>query len=248
MQNLDFSRILFFDIETVSQKPVYGDLSEGLQYQWSRKAAFFLRKPSEEITEGDLDKSYIDRAAIFAEFGKIVCVSLAYLTTIGDEEVLRVKSISGDDEFQVLSEFKDLLSKYYYDPKIHFLCGHNAKEFDIPYLCRRMLIHGIPLPEIINLSGKKPWETVHLLDTMEMWKFGDRKNFTSLDLLANSFGIDTPKDDIDGSEVGHVYWKEQDLPRIARYCEKDVVTVAQVLRKLCYKPLFNKEQIKIISE
>ena len=248
MQNFDFKRILFFDIETVSQSAVFEDVSVVLQQQWYRKTKFILKKYEEDLTENELSETYVQRAAIFAEFGKIVCISLAFLTDQDDVQILRVKSIAHDDEYQLLSEFKELLTKYFYDPNSHFLCGHNAREFDIPYICRRMIIHGIQLPEILNISGKKPWETEHLLDTMEMWKFGDRKNFTSLDLLASSLGIDTPKDDIDGSEVGRVYWKEQDLPRIARYCEKDVITVAQVLRKFSYLPLFQKDQIKIISE
>ena len=246
MHSFDFKRILFFDIETVSQSAFYDDIPEPIKYQWHRKAKFLLKKYSESINEKELSETYVQRAAIFAEFGKIVCVSLAYLIEQDDHQTLRVKSIAYDDEFKVLSEFKKILTKYFYDPKIHFLCGHNSREFDIPYICRRMIIHGIQLPEIINISGKKPWETEHLLDTMEMWKFGDRKNFTSLDLLANSLGIETPKDDIDGSEVGRVYWEEQDLPRIARYCEKDVITVAQVLRKFSYIPLFEKDQIKIV--
>ena len=249
MHNLDFKRILFFDIETVSQKPKIQDLSENFKYQWGRKCKFILRKYEEEVSDVEMAQAYVDRAAIYAEFGKVICISMAYITiSENGEDHLRVKSISGDDEYQVLEEFKDVLTQYFYDPQKHFLCGHNVKEFDIPYLCRRMVINTIALPEMLNFSGKKPWETEYILDTMNMWKFGDHKNFTSLDLLANSLGIPTPKDDIDGSEVGRVYWLEQDLPRIARYCEKDVVTVVQVLRKFTFLPLFTENQVKYIIE
>ena len=249
MHNIDFKRILFFDIETVSQKPNFLDLSDSLKYQWSRKCKFILRKQDEEITDDELVQTYQDRAAIYAEFGKVVCISMGYIADASDgEEHLRIKSISGDDELKVLEEFKKVLTQYFYDPQKHFLCGHNVKEFDIPYLCRRMIINGIALPEMLNFSGKKPWETDYLLDTMNMWKFGDHKNYTSLDLLANSLGIPTPKDDIDGSEVGRVYWREQDLARIARYCEKDVVTVVQVLRKFTFLPMFTENQVKFITE
>lgn len=248
MQQLDFKRILFFDIETVSQKPIFADLPDSFQYQWARKSKFILRKYEEEVSDEEMAQAYEDRAAIYAEFGKIVCISMAYLAMQEGQEVLRVKSIAYDDEVKLLEEFKLILTQYFFDPKKHFLCGHNAKEFDIPYICRRMVIHGMPLPEMLDITGKKPWETEYMLDTMNMWKFGDHKNFTSLDLLANSLGIQTPKDDIDGSEVGRVYWKEQDLPRIARYCEKDVVTVAQVLRKFTFLPLFTEPQIKFVTE
>ena len=248
MRNIDFTKILFFDIETVSQKPNFVDVPENFQYQWARKSKFILRKYDEPITADELADVYVDRAAIYAEFGKIVCVSLGYMTIQEEEEVFRIKSIANDDERVLLEDLKVILTKYFYDPSSHFMCGHNSKEFDIPYICRRMVIHGISLPEMLNITGKKPWETKYLLDTMDMWKFGDHKNYTSLDLLANSFGISTPKDDIDGSEVGRVYWQEQDLPRIARYCEKDVVTVAQVFRRFLFLPLFKEDQIKFVIE
>ncbi len=248
MHHLDFKKILFFDIETVSQQPFFADLADNFQSQWARKSKFILRKYEEEVSSEEMAQAYEDRAAIYAEFGKIVCISMAYIAMQDDQEVLRVKSIAYDDEYKLLDEFKVILTQYFFDPKKHFLCGHNVKEFDIPYICRRMIIHGIALPEMLDITGKKPWETEYMLDTMNMWKFGDHKNFTSLDLLANSLGIQTPKDDIDGSEVGRVYWKEQDLPRIARYCEKDVVTVVQVLRKFTFLPLFTDTQIKFVTE
>ena len=155
---------------------------------------------------------------------------------------MRLKSFYDDDEKVVLMQFSDLLLNYYNNPLKHKLCGHNIKEFDVPFICRRLIINSMAIPPILNVMGKKPWETKHLLDTMEMWKFGDYKNYTSLNLLANVFGIKSPKDDIDGSQVGSVYWEEGDLDRIKVYCEKDVKTVAQVYLKISGLPFLKDEE------
>lgn len=231
LESIQIYNVLFIDLETVSLTSTFQDLPARLQNHWSKKAQFVDRK----LSEGDFDsemvaKLYEDKAAIYAEFGKIVCISIGYLHRTTKE--FRMKSFYGDDEKVLLEEFVDLVSRYFYDPEQHLICGHNIREFDIPYLCRRLVVHGLDLPPILNLSGKKPWETMHLVDTMQLWKFGDFKNYTSLDLLAAVLDIETPKDDIDGSMVGQVYWREKNLDRIARYCEKDVVTVAQVLLKM----------------
>ena len=245
--SIDFSKILFFDIETVSQKPVYQELDERMQELWGRKARHVLRQYDETPEPEAVAAAYQDRAAIFAEFGKVCTISMGILSRQEGHEVLRIKSFSGSEERTVLTQFKELLDQFYYDVDQHFLCGHNIKEFDVPYLARRMMILGIPLPNLLNLHGKKPWETKYLVDTMDLWKFGDIKHFTSLDLLAACFGIPTPKGDIDGSRVGSVFWVDQDLDRIQEYCQKDVVTVAQILRKFSFLPLFTEDQIKMIT-
>ncbi len=234
LEGIQLHQILFLDIETVSGSKTYEELPERQKEHWKKKAQFLLRlPPGETASEEQAAASYRGRAAIFAEFGKVVCISIGYLHN--GNKGMRLKSFCSADEAQLLQDFVDLLARHYSDPAQHGICGHNIKEFDIPFLCRRLLIHGIALPETLQLSGKKPWETKHLLDTMQLWKFGDVKNFTSLDLLASVLHVDTPKDDIDGSMVGQVYWEEQDLDRIATYCEKDVVTVAQVLLKMMGK-------------
>jgi len=240
----DIKKLLFLDIESVSGATDYASLSEMMQKQWQRKAKF-MRNQYEEITEEEdfFAISYKDKAGIYAEFGKIICISVGILTEQAGRTILRVKSYQGHDEKLLLTEFAELLVKHYPSPMRNGLCGHNIKEFDIPYICRRMLVHQIPLPDIINLAGKKPWEAKHLIDTLELWKFGDIKNFTSLDLLTAILDIPSPKDDIDGSMVGHVYWEEKDLPRIVTYCEKDVVTVVNLMMRYSYQDLLQEGQI-----
>ncbi|WP_343034264.1 3'-5' exonuclease [Fulvivirga lutimaris] len=219
----DIKNILFLDIETVGQTTDYQGLDERLKKQWARKASFL--KKEEDISDEQL---FLDRAGIYAEFGKVVVIGLGYFHIEGEEVQLRTKALSGDDEKELLLEFKHLLSKMAPDVR---LCAHNGKEFDFPYLSRRMLINGIALPTALNLSGKKPWEVNHL-DTMDMWKFGDWKNYTSLDLLATIFGIESSKTDMDGSMVNTVYHEQKDLNKIAKYCLQDVVVTAKLYTKL----------------
>jgi uncharacterized protein YprB with RNaseH-like and TPR domain len=186
-----------------------------------------------------------NRAGIYAEFGKIVCISVGFVKRTVDGEVLRITSFANDDEKILLQEFSDLLNKYFNDLRHHRLCGHNGKEFDFPFIARRMLVHQMPLPAMLNIAGLKPWENPHL-DTMTYWKFGEFKNFTSLDLLAALFEVPTPKDDIDGSQVYGVYYEENNLDRIVEYCQKDVVTLVQVYKKLSGLPLIDSENIKMV--
>lgn len=231
LESIQIHNVLFIDLETVSTTAHFDGLPPRLQEHWSKKAQYIDRTaPNSTIDPATAAKLYQEKAAIYAEFGKIVCISIGYLHRTTHE--FRMKSFYGDDEKALLQDFVDVVTRYFYDPDEHLICGHNIREFDIPYLCRRLVVHGVNLPNILSLSGKKPWETTHLIDTMQLWKFGDFKNYTSLDLLAAVLGVETPKDDIDGSMVGQVYWQEQDLDRIARYCEKDVVTVAQVLLRM----------------
>jgi uncharacterized protein YprB with RNaseH-like and TPR domain len=214
-------KILFLDIETVSAEPDFEALAEDWQNLWAEKTRF---QREEGETAADF---YPKRAAILAEFGQIVCISCGFFTAKNGPLEFRVKSFASPEEAEVLQDFADLVQRM---PQ-YVLCAHNGKEFDFPYISRRMLINAIPLPVQFNNAGKKPWEVPHL-DTLELWKFGDYKNYTSLKLLAAIFDIPTPKDDIDGSMVGDVYWKENDLDRIQVYCEKDVLTLAKVFLKI----------------
>ncbi len=218
--NLNIEKILFLDIETVPMVATYDELPEPFRKLWDRKAEYLARSTDEQPSD------LFGRAGIYAEFGKIICISVGYMYN----REFRIKSFYGDDELELLKDFSDLLNRYY-NQRDQLLCAHNGKEFDFPYMARRMLINGLPLPHIINIAGKKPWDIPHL-DTMELWKFGDYKSYTSLELLATVFGIPTPKDDIDGSQVASVYYKEKDLDRIVQYCQRDTLTVARLL--LCY--------------
>lgn len=216
--------ILFLDIETIPQHPSFEACPEELQKLWSRKAETIKKDPAE--TASDIYK----RAGIYAEFGQIICISTGFVHSVEGIETLRIKSFYGDDEKALLEDFAALLYKSFSSADSR-LCAHNGKEFDFPFLARRMIIHGIKLPSILEVGGKKPWE-VNFLDTMELWKFGDFKSNTQLNLLTHVLGIPSPKDDIDGSQVWSVYWLENDLERIMRYCEKDVVALTNVYRRL----------------
>lgn len=235
---MNFNNILFLDIETVSQFETYAHLPAEWKEMWDIKAQFLLRNKETETVE-----TIYERAGIYAEFGKIICISCGCLQGNGDEKKLLIKSYCDDDEKKLLTEFADMLQKWSGDAD-KYLCAHNGKEFDYPYICRRMVINGIEIPEALKIAGRKPWEVRHL-DTLEFWKFGDYKNYTSLKLLAKVLGISSPKDDIDGSQVNGVYWKEKDLDRIVNYCQKDVVTLTQVLLRFHCKPLLKPENIAI---
>ena len=230
----DLSNILFLDIETVPQNQHWEELSEVSQELYAKKTAY---QRKDEISP----EEFYDRAGIWAEFGKIICISVAYFTLQDSQRTLRVTSFAGHDEKKILLDFKSLLNDHFNRPK-HLLCAHNGKEFDFPFIARRMIIHQIELPSKLNLFGKKPWEVPHL-DTMEMWKFGDYKHFTSLQLLSSILGIPSPKDDIDGSAVAHVYYEANDLSRIVTYCEKDTVTLAQLLLRFNNEELLLEDQI-----
>jgi len=232
LKEIKLQDILFLDIETVPQVPSFNDLDETFKHLWEKKSKQ-LQRNKPDANPNELYSS----AGIYAEFGKIVCISCGF--TNGNE--FRIKSFHGDDEKIMLQEFADLLNNHY-DNSYKLLCAHNGKEFDFPYIARRMLVNGISLPNILDFAGKKPWEIRHL-DTLELWKFGDYKHYTSLELLSALFSIPTPKDDIDGSMVGHVYWVDNDLNRIVIYCQKDVITIAQLLRKYLGMELMHEADI-----
>ncbi|MCX8019760.1 MAG: ribonuclease H-like domain-containing protein [Chitinophagaceae bacterium] len=235
-------QILFLDIETVPGFPSYEAMTGEWKNFWNQKAASLLR-----YHEGETEISLYPRAGIYAEFGKIICIGCGLLQNKENDFSLTLKCYAGDDEKSLLLSFTEMLNRWTGgDNKNKFLCAHNGKEFDFPYLCRRMLIQGIPVPDILNITGKKSWEVQHL-DTMEMWKFGDYKNFTSLGLLSLALGIPTPKDDMDGSMVYKMYWEEKNLKRISTYCLKDVVALTQVFLRLTHRPLIKAENISIVE-
>jgi predicted PolB exonuclease-like 3'-5' exonuclease len=230
--------ILFLDIETVSQHATFDEVPDEWKSLWRHKSEAFLRdKP--QVTPDEI----YGRSAIYAEFGKIICISCGIVSGPATDRKISLKSFSGDDEKELITGFVDLLRKWAPDHS-KYLCAHNGKDFDFPYLCRRMVIHGMMIPAVLHAQGKKPWEIQHI-DTMDLWKFGEYKSFVSLNLLAHTLGIPTPKDDIDGSQVGDVYWIQRDLPRIVTYCQKDVITVAQVYLRMHGESLIREENIEI---
>lgn len=217
--------LLLIDIETVAGTADFSDLTPRMQHLWEKKAAHLFNPEQKEPAE-----SFYERGAIYAEFGKVVCIAFgAFFWNEADELSLKVKSFTGENEAELLNNFVDLLQKYPQQQLI--LCAHNGKEFDFPYLCRRMLIQDIPIPGSLKISGKKPWEILHQ-DTMEMWKFGDYKSFTSLDLLAAVLGIESSKSEISGDQVTRVFYEEKDLDKISRYCREDVVVLSRIYLKL----------------
>ncbi len=243
MSPVPIQHILFLDIETVSQYNSYQHLPEAWRDLWDSKSNSLLKHH-----EGATNESIYSRAAIYAEFGKIITISCGIITGAGKKKHISIKSFYGDNEALLLSEFIVMLNRWC-GGEPRFLCAHNGKEFDFPYLCRRMVINGLELPPILNTAGKKPWEVTHL-DTMELWKFGDFKNFTSLVLLTQALGIPSPKDDIDGSMVGDIYWnsdKEAGIKRITDYCQKDVVAAAQVYLRIQGEELIDPANIEIKS-
>lgn len=233
--NLDLTKILFLDIETVPQHGDYAELDETTAALWDDKAG----KLSKEEKTGE---ELYERAGIYAEFGKVICVSVGmFHLREGGKREFRMRSFYGDDEKLLLREFADMLDSHFGRPD-NLLCAHNGKEFDFPFLARRMVINRIPIPKILNMVGKKPWEVQHL-DTMELWKFGDWKSYTSLKLLAHVLDIPTPKTDIEGKDVARVYYQENDLDRIEQYCKRDTLAVAQLLLRFRGEDILTEEQL-----
>jgi 3'-5' exonuclease len=237
LENINPGDIMFLDIETVPVLQSLDNLNPQLQGLWDKKSANFRK---EDQTAADV----YQRAGIYSEFGKIICISVGVLKD-KNPYGFRLKSFFGDDEKSILTEFSSMISKFSKNREA-LLCAHNGKEFDYPYIARRMIINGLLIPDILNNAGKKPWE-VKLLDTMELWKFGDYKNYTSLDLLSSILGFPSPKDDIDGSMVAEIYWIEHDLKRIVKYCEKDVLAVARILLRFMNEAPISMENIESVT-
>lgn len=237
IDKIQLSNILFLDIETVPEEENFHSLDPEMQLLWEHKTSYQRKEDSSA-------EEFYDRAGIWAEFGKIVCISVGFFTLKDTIRNFRVTSFSGEEK-KILNDFSDLLNSHFNGHQ-HVLCGHNAKEFDIPFIARRMIINQIALPNKLNLFGKKPWEIPHL-DTLELWKFGDYKHFTSLKLMCKILKIPSPKDDIDGSQVGHIFYVEKDINRIITYCEKDTIAVAQILLCLRQEKLLTEDEIIHIS-
>ncbi|MDY0101918.1 MAG: ribonuclease H-like domain-containing protein [Lentimicrobium sp.] len=231
LDHVKIEKVLFLDIETVPQYPTYNDVPEKFKEFWEHKA------PKIKQNDTDTPEILYERAGIYSEFGKIICISVGFI----HNSQLRIKSFAGDSEESLLKEFATILENNFSKPGT-LLCAHNGKEFDFPYIARRMLVHGIRLPFILDIAGKKPWE-VPFIDTMELWKFGDYKNYTSLALLTAIFDIPSPKDDINGSQVGEYYWVRKELSRIVTYCQKDVVAIVQLLLRYKGMELITEENI-----
>jgi uncharacterized protein YprB with RNaseH-like and TPR domain len=239
LDQLKIGNILFLDIETVPAYDSYDLVPDNLRNLWDKKALYLKR-------ENETPEELYSKAGIYAEFGKIVCISTGMIGIQDDKRVFRLKSFFRDDETQLLSEFGDLLTKLTLKREID-LCAHNGKEFDFPFISRRMLIHRIKLPSVLDIAGKRPWEVRHI-DTMELWKFGDHKHYTSLDLLTAIFNIESPKTDIDGSQVYSVYYNEKNLSRIVEYCRRDVIAVVQLLLRFKGEDLLKPEEIIVLDD
>ncbi len=232
-------QVLFLDVETVPQYKAYEAVPEGKRKFWDHKASFLAK------SEDQTPEVLYERAGIYSEFGKIICISSGFLKTVNGNTELHIKSIYGHDERTILSQFLEIIKKLEQSPQKWYLCAHNGKEFDFPYISRRLLVNGLSVPSILDVRGKYAKE-IQLLDTMEMWKFGDYKSFVSLDLLADIFNIPSPKDNMDGSMVRQVYYEEDNLDRIVEYCNKDVITLIQVLMRYKAEPFILPENIKMV--
>ncbi|MBN1144821.1 MAG: 3'-5' exonuclease [Bacteroidales bacterium] len=239
LEQVKIGNILFLDIETVPAYPAFEEAPGQIQMLWEKKSMYLKR-------EAETPGSLYQRAGIYSEFGRIICISTGMIGVQDDRRVFRIKSFYQQEEKELLESFAGLISRLSQRREIE-LCAHNGKEFDFPYIARRMVIHGIGLPELFDIAGKKPWDVKHL-DTLELWKFGDHKHYTSLNLLASVFGLESPKSDLDGSQVAHVYWHEQDLARIVEYCRRDVVTTAQIMLKFKGQEILALKDLIVLDE
>ncbi|MDB9775931.1 ribonuclease H-like domain-containing protein [Vicingaceae bacterium] len=234
LDQIKLEKVIFIDIETVPLFPHHDFLSEKWKKLWERKAGYLSK-------ENETPEEIYNRAGIYAEFGKIICISIGIIRDIEGKKSLRIKSFSSDDEKSLLVDFSALLRNHF-KASDYLLCAHNGKEFDFPYIARRMLVNGLKIPYLLDTAGRKPWEIQHL-DTLQLWKFGDYKHYTSLDVLTTLFSIPTPKSDMDGSDVARVYWEEKDLEKIVAYCQRDVVAVAQLILKYKGEELLDPKSI-----
>jgi len=239
MNHILLKQLLFIDIETVPAAFRFSQLGKNQQNLWAEKVN---RYQNEQVNIEDL---YSKKAGILAEFGQIICIAVGFITGNKPPYQMRIKAFASKNEKELLHSFIKMLNQSFQNVHQFYFCGHNIKEFDIPYICRRIVINGLPMPNALNLSGLKPWEVNHI-DTLELWKFGDRKHYTSLNLLASILDVPSPKDDIAGKDVARVFWEEDNLERIVTYCKKDVATVAQVMLRFKQQPLLSKENIFMV--
>jgi 3'-5' exonuclease len=240
MQNIRLENLLLIDIETVPAYPVFEEMNEEWRSLWQEKVQ---RSLPEDVSAAEF---YPQRAGVMAEFAKVICISIGHFRKNGNTYQLRLKSFYGDDEKILLQDFIAALNKMEANNNKWSFTGHNIKEFDIPFICRRLLINGLGVPSFLDFQNMKPWET-NMVDTFQYWRFGDYKNYTSLKLLAAALGVPSPKDDIDGSMVADVYWKEKNLDRIVTYCQKDVVTTGNIVLRFKNMPLLTDSQVIIVT-
>jgi 3'-5' exonuclease len=240
MQHIRTENLLFIDIETVSEKASFQNLHEDWQQLWTEKTQRILP------TDTTADVFYEQRAGVMAEFAKVICISIGYFRYEGEAMQLRIKSFFDTEEKKLLQNFIATLNIMEIQNNKWCFAGHNIKEFDIPFLCRRLLINSLPIPEYMDFQNMKPWET-NIIDTFQYWRFGDYKNYTSLKLLAAALGIPSSKDDIDGSQVGEVYWKENNLQRIVTYCQKDIVTTANIVLRFKNLDLIGENNVVFVK-
>jgi predicted PolB exonuclease-like 3'-5' exonuclease len=239
LNELNIEDVLFIDIETAPLAPEFGKLSETWQKLWEHKM-------KTQLTENETAEDLYNRAGIYAEFGRIICISMGYITIKEGEKFYRVKSFYDENEKILINNFFQAIQKFMKAGKSK-LCAHNGQEFDFPYIARRAIVHGLNLPKILDIAGTKPWEIKdQLLDTLQLWKFGDYKHYTSLSLLCELFNIPTPKDDIDGSQVARVYWEDNNLNRIVKYCEKDTMAVANLLLRYKGEIIIPAENMEVV--
>jgi len=234
MKDIPIESIIFLDIETVSLFPNLLLADDATKKEWARK----IMKTNPTITPALLDDTYKEQAALHPEFSFITCISVGMVK--GGK--VYIKNIFGfdHDEERTLEIFCETMQKIIekmerLQPK---LCAHFGKGFDYPFISKRMLVHGMTIPNILDSYGKKPWEITNL-DTHEIWKMGGF-NSASLSAIAHAFGIPSPKDDIDGSQVGHVYWVDSKIDRIATYCAKDVFALINIFRCMQGSPAFSE--------
>jgi hypothetical protein len=239
LNDLNIEEVLFIDIETAPNAPEFGKLSENWQKLWEHKM-------KSQLNDGENAEDLYSRAGIYAEFGRIICISMGYITQKEGQKFYRVKSFFDENEKLLINNFFKALQKFMKVGKSK-LCAHNGQEFDFPYIARRAIVHGLNLPKILDIAGTKPWEIKdQLLDTLQLWKFGDYKHYTSLSLLCELFNIPTPKDDIDGSQVARVYWEDNNLNRIVKYCEKDTMAVANLLLRYKGEKIIDAENMEVV--
>jgi hypothetical protein len=240
MQNIVLENLILIDIETVPQYSLFDELPDEWKQLWEEKT----QRQLPDFTSAA--EFYPQRAGVMAEFAKIVCISMGYFAKQGNALQLRLKSFYGDDEKILLQQFIAMLNQIEAKNNKWVFGGHNIKEFDIPFICRRLLVNGLHIPAYLDFQNMKPWDT-NIVDTFQYWRFGDYKNYTSLKLLAAAMGVPSPKDDIDGSMVADVYWKEKNLERIVAYCQKDVVTTGNIILRFKNIELMKEEQIVIVK-
>lgn len=240
MQNIKLDNLLLIDIETVPQHPSFDLLTEDWQHLWEEKT----QRSLPDFTSAA--EFYPQRAGVMAEFAKIVCISIGYFTKQVSVLQLRLKSFYGEDEKKLLQEFITTVNQMEAKNNKWSFAGHNIKEFDIPFICRRLLINGLSIPAYLDFQNMKPWDT-NTIDTFQYWRFGDYKNYTSLKLLAAALGVPSPKDDIDGSMVADVFWKEKNIERIATYCQKDVVTTGNIILRFKNMELLKGDDVVIVK-